>query len=164
MACKIRIDPYNKEAGKRCYVLITQDAASLEARVATADTALNDDGIDPVLSKVYERGSEYGEDLHSVTSWNTFAKSVDLQINEVVDEDSGTTYLVLDEQDIVIKRNGVQGIVKGAGLQPNDSIVGYVEKIYPKEIPDLDDLSANARDEANKHSDENLAKAETYAL
>ena len=87
MACKIRIDPYNKEAGKRCYVLITQDAASLEARVATADTALNDDGIDPVLSKVYERGSEYGEDLHSVTSWNTFAKSVDLQINEVVDED-----------------------------------------------------------------------------
>ena len=116
MACKIRIDPYNKEAGKRRYVLITQDAASLEARVATADTALNDDGIDPVLSKVYERGSEYGEDLHSVTSWNTFAKSVDLQINEVVDEDSGTTYLVLDEQDIVIKRGGVQGIVKGAGL------------------------------------------------
>ena len=135
MACKIRIDPYNKEAGKRCYVLITQDAASLEARVATADTALNDDGIDPVLSKVYERGSENGEDLHSVTSWNTFAKSIDLQINEVVDEDSGTTYLVLDEQDIVIKRNGVQGIVKGAGLQPSDSIVGYIEKIYPKEIP-----------------------------
>ena len=63
------------------------------------------------------------------------AKSVDLQINEVVDEDSGTTYLVLDEQDIVIKRNGVQGIVKGAGLQPSDSIVGYIEKIYPKEIP-----------------------------
>lgn len=135
MACKIRIDPHNKEAGKRCYVLITQDAASLEARVATADTALNDGGIDPILSKVYERGSEYGEDLHSVTSWNTFAKSVDLQINEVVDEESGTTYLVLDEQDIVIKRDGVQGIVKGAGLQPGDSIVGYIEKIYPKEIP-----------------------------
>ena len=30
--------------------------------------------------------------------------------------------------------------------------------------PDLDALSANALAEANKHSDENLAKAETYAL
>ena len=53
MACKIRIDPYNKEAGKRCYVLITQDAASLEARVATADTALNDDGIDPEIGRAH---------------------------------------------------------------------------------------------------------------
>lgn len=136
MACKIRIDPNSKEAGKRCFVLITQDAASLEARVATSDTALNDSGIDPVLAEVYRQGSPFGEDLHSVTSFNTFAGSINLQINEIENESDGKTYLVLDEQQIVIKRDGNQVVTKGSKLQPSDDIVGYIEDIYPKGIPE----------------------------
>lgn len=120
----IKIDFYNKKAGRMCYLLMTQDAASLEARVATADTALNESGIDKVLSAVYDPNSGYGEDLHSVTSWNTFCKSIDLQVNEVVD-DNGKTWLYIDVQDMKIRRDGKEMVVKGADIVETDEILDY---------------------------------------
>ena len=108
---------------------MTSDAASLEARVATADTALNDDGIDPVLSELYRPGSPMGEDLHTATSYSTFGKSIDLQINEIYDEETGKTFLCLDEQFIIVKRNGKMEKVLGKDLLETDSIVGYVEDV-----------------------------------
>lgn len=127
MGCKISIDKYNKEAGKKCYLMMTSDASSLEARVATSDTALNDSGIDPVLQKVYDPNSGYGEDLHSSTATATFLSSVHLQINEVYDEDSKQTYLVLDQQQIKIKRDGKELTILGSELKDTDSIVGYID-------------------------------------
>lgn len=127
MSCKIRVEHNNKEAGKRSYYMMTQDAASLEARICTADTALNKDGIDPVLAEVYRPGSEYGEDLHSITSFNTFAKYINLEINEVLDEDSGKTFLVLDNQSIKIKRDNKEITVLGKDLLETDSIIDYID-------------------------------------
>lgn len=123
---KIRIDPYNKKAGKLCYLLMTQDAASLEARVATSDTALNKDGIDPTLFAVYDPKSGYGEDLHSMTGFNTFCKSVDMQINDVTDED-GKNWLFVDSQYMIIERDGKKQRIKGADIKETDKILSYDE-------------------------------------
>lgn len=125
MACKIRVDKFNKKAGRLCYLLMTQDAASLEARVATSDTALNDSGIDPTLFAVYDPVHGNG-DLHSQTSFNTFGKSIDLQINEVTDE-NGKVWLVVDVQKIWIKRDGNPMLILGSDLKETDEIVGYEE-------------------------------------
>lgn len=125
MSCEIKIDPYDKKAGKLCYLLVTQDAASLEARVCTSDTALNDQGIDPVMFAVYDPSAGLGEDLHSATSFNTFGKSINLQINEIVD-DAGKTWLCLDNQYLKVKRNNTELNVLGKDLLPTDEILEYV--------------------------------------
>lgn len=121
----ISIDYFNAEAGRLCYLLMTQDAASLEARVATADTALNDDGIDETLYSVYDPVNGIG-DLHSQTAFNTFCKSIDMQINEITD-DSGKTWLCIDMQKMRVKRNGEEIAVPGDQIQETDEILGYVE-------------------------------------
>ena len=127
MSCKIEIDPFNKKAGKLCYLMMTQDAASLEARVCTSDTVLNKNGIDKVLFSVYDP-VHGNNDLHSTTSFATFGSSVNLQINEIVDE-NGKTWLCLDDQSIVVKRDGQQITVLGKELKETDEIVGYVEDV-----------------------------------
>lgn len=121
---KIEIDPFNKKAGKLCYLLMTQDAASLEARVATADTALNEEGIDQALYSVYDPVHGHG-DLHSQTALNTFCKSINMQINEFEDE-KGNIWLCTDMQTIQVRRNGEELIVKGNEVLETDEIVGYV--------------------------------------
>lgn len=124
---KIRIDPYNKKAGKLCYLLMTQDAASLEARVATADTALNDTGVDPTLFAVYDPNSGYGEDLHSTTGKSVFCDATGIQINEVLDE-NGKTWLYVDKQEMNIKRDGKELRVKGSDILETDEILSYVDE------------------------------------
>jgi len=121
----IDIDYYNKKAGRLCYLLMTQDAASLEARVATADTALNENGIDELLYSVYDPVKGNG-DLHSQTAFNTFCKSIDMQINEITD-DEGKTWLCIDTQSMQIERDGQELIVKGNEILETDKILGYVE-------------------------------------
>lgn len=122
----IETDPFSSEAGKLCYLLMTQDAASLEARIATADTALNEDGIDPVLFNVYDPKSGYGEDLHSATGLSVFCTATGMQINEVEDE-KGKTWLYADNQEMLIKRNGKELKVKGSDIVETDEILSYVE-------------------------------------
>lgn len=126
---KVKVDPHNAKAGKLCYLLMTQDAASLEARVATSDTALNEDGIDKVLFDVYDPGAGLGEDLHSMTGWSTFCKAVDLQINEITDEE-GKVWLVVDIQKIWVERDGQKQLILGADLKETDKILGYEEDIF----------------------------------
>lgn len=125
MGCKIRVDPHNKKAGKLCYLMMTQDAASLEARVCCSDTALNDSGIDKVLFSVYDPVHGNG-DLHSTTAWNTFCDSVNLQINEIEDE-KGNKWLCLDNQYLKVKRNGQEIQVLGKDLMESDEVVGYID-------------------------------------
>ena len=120
---KIKVDVYNKEAGKRDYLLMTQDAASLEARVATADTALNASGIDKTLYSVYAPKTGLG-DLHSQTAFNTFCGSIDMQINEAVD-DSGKTWLFIDTQKLTVERDGKEMVVTGAEVLETDKIKDY---------------------------------------
>ena len=104
---------------------MTQDAASLEARVACSDTALNTDGIDPVLYSVYEPVKGSG-DLHSQTSFNTFGASINLQINEIEDE-KGNKWLCLDNQALKVKRNGQEMQVLGKDLLETDEVLGYTD-------------------------------------
>lgn len=119
----IDIDYYNKKAGRLCYLLMTQDAASLEARVATSDTALNESGIDKTLYAVYDPVHGNG-DLHSQTAFNTFCKSINMQINEAVDE-NGKTWLYLDSQLLKVNRNGTEVVVKGSEILETDTILDY---------------------------------------
>lgn len=139
--CKIKVDYYNKKAGKLCYLMMTQDAASLEARVATSDTALNPQGIDKTLAAVYDPNSGFGEDLHSMTSFNTFAKSTNMQINEIVDE-KGKTWLCVDVQNLWIMRDNKPMLVSGTELKETDKIIGYEEDFVendftPEKIQEL---------------------------
>lgn len=120
----IEYDMFNKKAGKLCYLMMTQDAASLEARVVTSDTALNKSGMDPILKALYDPEKGSG-DLHSQTAFNTFCKSIDLQINEIEDDD-GKTWLLIDNQPVKINRGGTEMVVKGSELQETDKIVSYV--------------------------------------
>ena len=125
MSCKIRIDRNNKKAGKLCYLLMTTDAASLEARVAVSDTVLNEEGIDPTLFSIYDPKSGLGEDMHSLTAHAIFCKSINMQINEAVDE-NGKTWIYLDNQDMHIRRNGKECKVVGSRILETDEILGYV--------------------------------------
>lgn len=122
----IDIDYYNAKAGRLCYLLMTQDAASLEARVATSDTALNESGIDQTLFSVYDPNSGLGEDLHSMTGFSTFCKSLNMQVNEVTDED-GKVWLIVDIQKIWVERNGEKKLITGAELKETDKILAYEE-------------------------------------
>lgn len=124
--CKIKVDYYNKKAGKLCYLMMTQDAASLEARVATSDTALNPKGIDKTLASVYDPESGLGEDLHSMTSFNTFAKATNMQIMEIED-DEGKKWLCVDVQNLWVERDGKPQLVAGSDLRETDKILGYEE-------------------------------------
>lgn len=127
MGCKIRIDLYNKKAGRLCYLLTTADAASLEARVATSDTALNPKGIDPVLKSVYDPNSGMGEDLHSMTGWNTFCKAVNLQTLEITDEKGKVWLCQPESQKLWIYRDEKPILILGQDLKETDKILGYME-------------------------------------
>jgi hypothetical protein len=120
---RIEYEPNSARAGKLCYLLMTQDAASLEARVATSDTALNPSGIDKTLYNVYDPVHGNG-DLHSQTAFNTFCKSINMQINEAVDE-NGKTWLYLDSQMLKVNRNGTEIVVKGSEILETDTILDY---------------------------------------
>lgn len=122
----IDIDYYNAKAGRLCYLLMTQDAASLEARVATSDTALNESGIDQTLFSVYDPNSGLGEDLHSMTGFSTFCKSLNMQVNEVTDED-GKVWLIVDIQKVWVERDGEKKLITGAELKETDKILAYEE-------------------------------------
>lgn len=122
----IDIDYYNAKAGRLCYLLMTQDAASLEARVATSDTALNESGIDQTLFSVYDPNSGLGEDLHSMTGFSTFCKSLNMQVNEVTDE-GGKVWLIVDIQKIWVERDGEKKLITGAELKGTDKILAYEE-------------------------------------
>lgn len=122
----IDIDYYNAKAGRLCYLLMTQDAASLEARVATSDTALNESGIDQTLFSVYDPNSGLGEDLHSMTGFSTFCKSLNMQVNEVTDED-GKVWLIVDIQKIWVERDGEKKLITGVELKETDKILAYEE-------------------------------------
>jgi DNA polymerase I-like protein with 3'-5' exonuclease and polymerase domains len=143
---------------KERYRLCTIDFGSLQCRLATIDTALNEEGIDPMLFDLYKVDTILGGDMHSSTAWGTFINPIGVQILEIIDEND-KKWLVGLNQDIKIKprkeflekfmRENPKAIakpaegsncdlpegsvflpeyqvVKGAVLNENDSIVGYV--------------------------------------
>lgn len=105
------------------YYLLTADANSLQARLATIDTAFDKEGIDPTLYELYRPGSPLGEDLHSMTSFATFGKSIGLKILDL--EEDGKVWPCLKHQEIEVLRDGKEIIVTGAEVLPTDHIIGY---------------------------------------
>ena len=141
MSCKITIEHNSKEAGKRSTYLMTSDAASLEARVCAADTACNDSGIDPSLYEIYKVGSEIGEDMHSMTGFNTFCKSINMQVNELTCQD-GKVFILVDTEEAYGEG---RKLVKGDGFSVGDSFLSYkdvtdedLNKSIPHKIISID--------------------------
>jgi hypothetical protein len=105
------------------YYLLTADANSLQARLATIDTAFDKEGIDPSLYELYKPGSPMGEDMHSSTSYATFGEAIGLKILDF--EEDGKVWPCLKMQDIEVLRDGKEIIVTGAEVLPTDHIIGY---------------------------------------
>jgi len=105
------------------YYLLTADANSLQARLATIDTAFDKEGIDPSLYELYKPGSPLGEDMHTSTSFATFGQAIGLKILDF--EEDGKVWPCLKMQEIEIERNGQEMIVLGKEVLPTDHIIGY---------------------------------------
>lgn len=105
------------------YYLLTADANSLQARLATIDTAFDKEGIDPSLYELYKPGSPLGEDMHTSTSFATFGQAIGLKILDF--EEDGKVWSCLKMQEIEIERNGQEMIVLGKEVLPTDHIIGY---------------------------------------
>ena len=122
MSCKIDIEHFSEEAGDRSYFLCTIDAASLESRIASIDTVLNKDGIDPTLYDLYREGSPLGEDMHTASSFSVFGANINKQVYEAEDE-NGKVWKFIDETKLRIKRDGKEITVLGSQIQETDEII-----------------------------------------
>lgn len=124
MSCKIKREKHSIEGGNRSYFQTIFDFSSLEARLAAIDTVLNDQGLDPVLYNIYKDGAD--GDLHSVTGFNTFAKS--RKCYKIHDDKTGKDYRLDKQQYVLVNRNGKEVAVQVENLDVNDSILEVLEK------------------------------------
>lgn len=126
MACKIVVEKDSVEGGERSWFTEISDFSSLQARLASIDTCLNPQGIDSTLYNVYKDGSKMS-DLHSVTGFNTFCKSIHLEGWDIEDTDSGIVYKgVTDFSKFKILRNDKEMEVTAVELLDDDKIVEYL--------------------------------------
>lgn len=120
------------------FFLGTFDFSSLQARLASIDTCLNDDpdrkfyspetyGLmpDPVLLDVYKDGSTVS-DLHSMTGFNTFVKSVNMKAIRVHDDVDNKDYVFAPISRCRIMRNNKEETVYAKDLQENDHIIEHL--------------------------------------
>lgn len=120
MACKIEKTHNSIEGGNRSWFIATGDFSSLEARLAAIDTCLNDEGLDPVLHDVYRKGSDHS-DLHSMTGWQTFAKT--RKAYRVHDDFTGKDWLLDATSRVKVQRGDKEVDCKATELQESDSII-----------------------------------------
>jgi hypothetical protein len=97
------------------------DFSSFQVRLCTCDTALNKEGIDPVLFDTYKKDSVL-TDLHTITSHSIFNDKAKVPLYDVEDE-NGKHWIGDPDQKINTKR----GIIKFKELKETDSIISYVE-------------------------------------
>lgn len=111
------------EGGNRSYFLAICDFASLQARLATIDSCLNENGIDPVLYEVYRDNSKTS-DLHSMTGFNTFSKG--RKAIEVFDDSTGENFVFDELSKVKIKRDNEEVVVYASELKSTDSIIEHL--------------------------------------
>ena len=68
-----------------------------------------------------------GEDLHSMTGWNTFCKAVNLQTLEITDEKGKVWLCQPESQKLWIYRDEKPILILGQDLKETDKILGYME-------------------------------------
>lgn len=120
---KIRKEINSFEGGQKSFFISTCDFSSLQARLATIDTCINPQGLDPVLYEVYKDNSKTS-DLHSMTGFNTFAKG--RTAIEVKNTETGECYVFDELSKLKIKRNNEEMVVYASELQNTDSILEYL--------------------------------------
>ncbi len=103
--------------------LETCDFGSLQARIATIDTSLNPQGIDPALYELYKVDSPLGSDMHSMTAFNVFCKPFNSQVVEAVD-DTGKKWTIGDLSNVKVTRDGSEKSFVGfKDLKESDTII-----------------------------------------
>lgn len=115
------------EGGDHSWFIVTGDFSSLEARLAAIDTCLNNDGIDPILFEVYKDGSKTS-DLHSMTGFATFCKSVDMQAIHVHDDVDNKDYVFAAQSKMIVDRGGQRTTIFAKDLKSTDHILEYLKK------------------------------------
>lgn len=129
-----------REGGQRSYALLTCDYASLQARLASIDTFLNEcpnstfdspEGqaakADKVLYEVYKDGSDTS-DLHSMTGFGTFVGSTNMKAIKVHDDVDNKDYVFAPKSKCKIQRNGQETVVYASELVPADHIIEHLKK------------------------------------
>lgn len=128
------------EGGHRNFFIMTCDFSSLQARLASIDTFLNDcpdipfidaksslSKPDEVLYNVYKDGSDTS-DLHSMTGFGTFVESINMNAIRVYDDVDKKSYVFAPISKCRIIRDGVECIVKAVDLRETDHIIEYCKK------------------------------------
>ncbi len=101
-------------------VMLTADYSSLQARIALQDTFFNKVHCpDPGLWDVYKEGGV--DDLHCKSAVGFFEDPVGGQVIEVEDE-NGKQYFFGGKQNVLIKRNNQNKIIKAVELNETDII------------------------------------------
>ena len=130
-----------REGAARSWFLLTCDFASLEARLAAIDTFKNDcpnkpfisatdskETPDPVLYNVYKDGSDTS-DLHSMTGFGTFVKSVNMKAIRVHDDADNKDYVFAPTSNVRVKRaDGTEAKIKAKDLVTTDHILEHCAK------------------------------------
>lgn len=93
------------------YYLVTVDYAALEARLASLDSE------DPILLETF---NEENADFHSRTSWVTFFKDKETEVEEIEVECNGKTYKYLEGELV----NTQRGFIPARDLTEEDTIMG----------------------------------------
>lgn len=130
-----------REGGNRSWFIATADFSSLQARLSSIDTFLNDcpnakwgdDAAekakpDSVLYSVYRDGSDTS-DLHSMTGFGTFVGSVNMKAIRVHDDVDNKDYVFAPTSNVrVLKADGTEKKVQAQQLEPTDHILEHCKK------------------------------------
>lgn len=129
-----------REGGQRSYFIATCDFASLQARLASIDTFLNEcpdstfdspEGqaakADPVLYNVYRDGSDTS-DLHSMTGFGTFVGSTHMKGIKVHDDVDNKDYVFAPKSKCKVLRDGNEVTVFASELITTDHIIEHLKK------------------------------------
>lgn len=122
------------------FFLLTCDYASLQARLASIDTFLNEcpnstfdspEGqaakADETLYNVYRDGSDTS-DLHSMTGFGTFVGSTNMKAIKVHDDVDNKDYVFAAKSKCKVQRNGQEEVVYASELVPTDHIIEHLKK------------------------------------
>lgn len=122
------------------FFLLTCDYASLQARLASIDTFLNEcpdktfdspEGqaakADETLYNVYRDGSDTS-DLHSMTGFGTFVGSTNMKAIKVHDDVDNKDYVFAPKSKCKVQRNGQEAVVYASELISTDHIIEHLKK------------------------------------
>lgn len=128
------------EGGNRSWFLATCDYASLQARLASIDTFLNENPEekfyspeksntkpDQTLFEVYKDGSTTS-DLHSMTGFGTFVGSTHMKAIRVHDDVDNKDYVFAPKSKCKVEQNGQEVTCFATELQVTDHIIEHLKK------------------------------------